>query len=166
MGSHHHHHHYLVPLSARIILTLSHHISLLSIASDRSSRLHPVSAQSFCMKVLAGRPAFARPCEGVHRSISLMSSSLLLQQCPTCLVRLIWIIFVMGGKWPYSCYFVGCCLPDLFNISCSILVLLPSSFFSIRLVSVYVVHPYSSIDTTTAWKKLHLISSVWSVGST
>ena len=39
-----------------------------------------------------------------------MSSSLLLQQCPTCLVRLILIDFVMGGRWPYSCCFVGCCL--------------------------------------------------------
>ena len=46
--------------------------SLSSITSDRSSRLHPVSAQSCCMSVLAGHPAFARPCEGVHRSTSLM----------------------------------------------------------------------------------------------
>ena len=30
-------------------------------------------------------------------------------------------------------------------------------FFSIRFVSVYVVHPYSSIDTSAAWKKLHFI---------
>ena len=44
-----------------------------------------------------------------------------------------------GGKWPYSCCFVGCCLQDFFNIACSILVQLPSSFFSIHLV-VYVVH--------------------------
>ena len=35
---------------------------------------------------------------GVHRSILLMSSSLLLQQCPTCLVRLTLIVFVMGGR--------------------------------------------------------------------
>ena len=41
-----------------------------------------------------------RPCEGVHRSTSLRSSSLLLQQCPACLVRLILIVFVMGGRWP------------------------------------------------------------------
>ena len=27
-----------------------------------------------------------------------MSSSLLLQQCSACMVRLTWIIFVMGGK--------------------------------------------------------------------
>ena len=40
------------------------------------------------MYVRAGRPAFARPCVGVHKSTSLMSSSLLLQQCPACLVRL------------------------------------------------------------------------------
>ena len=33
-------------------------------------------------------------------------------------------------------------------------------FLSIRLVSVHVVHPHSSIDTTAAWKKLHFILSV------
>ena len=31
-----------------------------------------------------------------------MSSSLLLQQCPACLVRLTWIVFVMVGRWLYS----------------------------------------------------------------
>ena len=36
-----------------------------------------------------------------------------------------------------------------------------SSFFSSRFVSVQVVHPYSSIDTTAAWKKLHFILSFW-----
>ena len=55
----------------------------------------------------AGRPAFARPYVGVHRSTSLMSSSLLLQQCPASLVRLTWIVFVMGGRWPYSWCFNG-----------------------------------------------------------
>ena len=34
------------------------------------------------------------------------------------------------------------------------------AFFSGRLVSVHVVHPYSSIDTITAWKKLCFILSV------
>ena len=75
-----------------------------------------------CMYVRAGRPAFARPYVEVHRSTSLMSSSLLLQQCPVCLVRLTWIVLVMGGRWPYSWCFVGCCLQDLFNIARSILV--------------------------------------------
>ena len=46
-----------------------------------------------------------------------MSSSLLLQQCPACLVRLTCIVFVMGGKWPYSWCLVGCCRQDLFNIA-------------------------------------------------
>ena len=70
-------HHHVAP-SARISPTLSHHPSLSSITSVRSSRLHPVSAQSCCILVLAGRPAFARPCEGVYRSMSFMSLSLLL----------------------------------------------------------------------------------------
>ena len=32
--------------------------------------------------------------------------------------------------------------------------------FSIRLVSIHVVHPYSSIDTTATWKKMRFILSV------
>ena len=116
-----HHHHDVVPL-ARISLTLSRHFSLSSIASGRSSGLHPASSHSCCMYVRAGRPAFARPYVGVHGSTSLMSSSLLLQQCPACLVRLAWIFFVMGGRWPYSWFLVGCCRQDLFNIARSILV--------------------------------------------
>ena len=37
-----------------------------------------------------------------------MSSSLILQQCPACLVRLTWIVFVMGGRWPYLMIFTVC----------------------------------------------------------
>ena len=77
-----------VVLVARISLTLSRHFSLSFIASGRSSGLHPVSSHSCWMYVRAGRPAFARPYVGVHKSTSLMSSSLLLYQCPACLVRL------------------------------------------------------------------------------
>ena len=102
------HHHHVVP-QARISLTLSRHFSLSFIASGRSSGLHPVSSHSCCMYVRAGRPAFAWPYAGVHRSTSFMSSSLLLQQCPACLVRLAWIVFVIGGWWPYSWCLVVCC---------------------------------------------------------
>ena len=107
----HHHHH--VALVARISLTLSRHSSLSFIALGRSSGQHPVSSHSCWMYVRAGRPAFARPCVRVHKSTSLMSSSLLLQQCPACLVRLTWIVFVIGGRWPYSWCLVGCCRQDL-----------------------------------------------------
>ena len=153
-GYHHHHH---IVLAARISLTLSRHSSLSLIALGRSSGQQPVSSHSCWMYVRAGRPAFARPCVGIHKSTSLMSSSLLLQQC---LVRLTWIVFVIGGRWPYSWCLVGCCCQDLFRIARSILVQLPSSFFSSRFVSVHVVHPYSSIDVTAAWKKLRFILSV------
>ena len=145
---------------ARISLTLSRHFSQSFIASDRSFGLHSVSSQSCCMYVLAGHPALACPYVGVHRSTSLMSSPLLLQQCSACLAHLTWRVFAMGGRWPYSWCFVGCCRQDLFNIARNILVLLPSSSFSSCFVSVQVVHPYSSIDTTAAWKKLRFILSV------
>ena len=48
----------------------------------------------------------------VHKSMSLMILSPLLQQWPECLVRLTWIVFLMGGRWSYSCCFVGCCFQD------------------------------------------------------
>ena len=115
-----HHHH--IALVARISLTLSRHSSLSFIALGRSSGQQPVSSHSCWMYVRAGRPAFARPCMGIHKSTSLMSYSLLLQQCPACLVRLTWIVFVIGGRWPYSWCLVGCCCQDLFRIARSILV--------------------------------------------
>ena len=77
---HHHHHHHHVMLVARIYLTLSRHFSLSFIPSGRSSGQHPVSSHSCWMYVRAGRPAFARPSVGVHKSSSLTSSSLLLEQ--------------------------------------------------------------------------------------
>ena len=116
----HHHHH--VVLVVRISLTLSRHFSLSFIASGRSSWLHPVSSHSCWMHVRAGHPAFVRPYVGVYKSTSLMSSSLLLQQCFACLVCLTWLVFVMGGRWLYSWCLVGWCRQDLFKIARSILV--------------------------------------------
>ena len=72
----HHLHHDAAP-SAWISLTISCHSSQSSIASGRSSGLHPISAQCCCMLVQAGCPAFSCPCEGVHRNTS---RSPLLQQ--------------------------------------------------------------------------------------
>ena len=96
------HHHVVAP--AQISLTLSRHSSLSFIASGRSPGLHTVSSRSCCMYARAGRPAFVRPYEGVNRS-----TYELLQQCPACLVRLTWIVFVMGGKWSYSwCWVLEC----------------------------------------------------------
>ena len=65
------------------------------------------SIYNSCMYVRAGRPAFARQYVGVHWSTSLMSSSLLSQQCHSCLLRLTWIVFMMGGSWPQSWCLLG-----------------------------------------------------------
>ena len=55
------------PLSLSLSPTIS------SIAPGRSSRLHPVSAQSWCMLVLVCRPIKAHTCVGIHKRTSLMS---------------------------------------------------------------------------------------------
>ena len=78
---------------------------------------------------------------GVHRSTSLMSSFLLLQ--------LTWIVFVMGGRWPYSWCFVGCCLQDLFSIVRNILSNVSST--------------EKDIDTrlTKAWTVIDKLPIIW-----
>ena len=85
--------HYVVP-PARISLNLSRHFSISFIASGRSSGLHPVSSQSCCMYVRAGRPAFARPYVGVHRSTSLMS---LLCPCFSSSVLPVWFMVLSSS---------------------------------------------------------------------
>ena len=102
-------------------------------------------------------PTLTRPCKAVYRRTSLISSYFLLHFA--CFVRLIWMVLEMGGRWPYICCFAGSCFQNLFSIARCILVQFPSSIFSIRLVSVHVVHPYSRIYTTTTWRKLHFILS-------
>ena len=63
------------------------------------------------------------------------------------------MVCVMGGKWPNSCGFVMCCFQGLFEIARSILVYFSLSFFSMHFISADVVHPHSSMNTGTAWKK-------------
>ena len=86
--------------------SLSLDLSLSSIAPDRFSILHPVSAQSWYKWALVGRFTLAHPRVGVHQRTLLISLSLLLQQCLACIVRLIWVVLTMGGKWSYSHCFV------------------------------------------------------------
>ena len=112
--------------SLSLSLSLSLHSSLSYIASGKFSRQYPVSVQSCCRQVLAGCPTLACPCEGVNMRTSFMSTSLLLQSCPACLVRLIWMVFEMRGRCSYSSCFVRFCFQDFFKIeslhSCTIAV--------------------------------------------
>ena len=134
--------------------------------SRRSSRLYPVSAQSCCIYILAGRPCLCSsmwrgPQEYITYEFVFTSPAVSRKSGSS-------RVFVIGGRWPYSCCSVGCCLQGLFNTARRILVQLPSSFFSLRLVSVYVVHPYISIETTAAWKNCVLfywsgLTSIWPI---
>ena len=104
-----HHHHHVVPL-ARISLTFSFATSPFSsspLAGLQRYIPYPHRA-AVCMFELVVLLLLGHM-GGVHRSTSLMSSSLLLQQCPACLVRVTWIVFVMGGRWLYSWCLVACC---------------------------------------------------------
>ena len=78
-----------------------------------SSSLHPVSAQSCCMKVLAGRPAFDRPRDGVHRSTfntlnSMVCSDYFYLIIVICLHTFIWFQVTwqaLDNNWPPNTIF-------------------------------------------------------------
>ena len=94
--------------------------------------------------------------EGVHRSTSLMSLFLLLQQCPTCLVHLTWVVFVMGGKWPYSCCFVGA--PGLVQYCSQHSCVVAVKLFLHTLVSMKCIH--TAVSTWPLLRKNCFILSV------
>ena len=75
---------------ARISLTpLSATLPISFIASGSSPQGYiPNPHWAAVCRLQASRFAFARPCEGVHRGTSLMSSPCFPQQCPACVVRL------------------------------------------------------------------------------
>ena len=70
-----------------------------------------------------------------------MGWSLPPQMSPACLLCLIWMVCEMGGRWPYSCIFFGCCFQEMLLIARSTLTLLPSNFFSNRFVRVHTIVP-------------------------
>ena len=88
-------------------LPIIHRFWLVFRATSRIPHIAPVCMFEKVVQLLPGHMWWG------HRSTSLMSSSLLLQQCPACLVRLTWIVFVIGGNWPYSWCLVGCCRQGL-----------------------------------------------------
>ena len=75
-------------LSLSLSLSSSSDLSPSCIAPGRSSRLHPVFAQSWFMQVFAGRPILVCLLVRFHWRTSLLSSSLLPQQCLACFLRL------------------------------------------------------------------------------
>ena len=89
------------------LLTLSCYPSLTFITLSWSSRLFPVSAQNWCMKVFASWPTLVCPCIEVNKRMSPMNLSLFLQQIPACFVRFTRMGCEMGGKWAYNCCFLG-----------------------------------------------------------
>ena len=92
------------------------------------------------------------------KELCLLNLSLLLQSA----MHILFILFKWFVWWEVSghtsAFFVGYCFQDLFKTACSILVWFPSSFFSMCFVSIHVVHPYSSMNTATTWKKYSFIS--------
>ena len=80
-------------------------------------------------------------------------------------------LHVLRSSFPFyhhSLYFVFIDLPpkeknmELVNLL-DVIVHPSSSFFSVRFVSVHMVHPYSSIDTTAALEKLRFQAAVVSI---
>ena len=100
-----------VVLIAQSSLILYSHLSLSSITPDRSSRLYPVTTQSRYIQVLPSQPTLTHLWARVHKKMS----HVFILTSPACLVCLTWMIREMGGKFPYSCNFVGVLLPGFIH---------------------------------------------------
>ena len=127
-----------------------------SIPISMSSRLRLVSAQSWCSANI-GMSICRSWLENVTYEFLLVFPA-----CSACLVDLTWIVCELEGRWPYNYCFVGSCFQELFKTALSIFLESPPTIFSIRFVSVHVVHPYSSMDTATTRKKSRFILLDWS----
>ena len=87
---------------------------------------------------------------------SLISSCIIPQQCPECLVCLTWKVSGVGGKWSYNCCFV-----EFASRICSKhhAESLSSSYLAFSSGVLQVVQPYDSTDAARAWKNSRFISS-------
>ena len=102
----------------------------------RSSKLHPVSTQSWCNQVLADQPTLLCACLGVKEDNVVYEFVLTSSVVFHIMFVLLVIVCEMRSKWPYSCYFVKCCFQDLFKTAHSILVSFTSSFSSMFFISI------------------------------
>ena len=134
----HHQHH--VALPAQISLTLSRHQSIIHCFGGYTMYRHRGSSWLSCLC----SSMWKGPQEYVAYELVLTSPAVSCMSGSSNLGS-------FHDGWPYSYCFERCCLQDWFNIAHSILVQLPSSFFSLRLVSIHLVHPYSSIDINAAF---------------
>ena len=154
----HHHYCYQVVLRAQISLTLSLSIrpycpSLPAGLSNYSLYPHRTDINKF---LLMGQYWHVHVKESIEERH--MNPSLLLQQCHACLVRLTWLF----NRWEVSdraAFVREVLLPGFVQYSSYHSFLVPVSLLLNAFLRVHVVHLYSSIDTTTAWKKSRFISS-------
>ena len=108
------------------------------------------TTSSVCTELI-GWPTLAHLRVGIHWRTSPISSTLLFQLCLACLT---WMVFEMGGRWPYSCCFVG----GVASRICSKLheAFLCSSHLAFSpwtlLTFMWCIHTVV-LDTATAWKK-------------
>ena len=117
---HHHHNHVvlpaqisLTPLSPLLPMAYRHWQVFRATSRILPELLYVCSSWSscFCSAIMWGSI-------GIHL---LWAYHSFFQQWPACLVRLTWIVFVMGGRWPYSWCFAWFSRQDLFNIAAAFL---------------------------------------------
>lgn len=108
---HHHHHHHSMPI-VQVLVIVSLQSSQVFISLVMSSHWHSVSSHTCWMGfqwTISASIFF-----GAHNRMSLISSCLLLQECPTNLVRLLQVRWEKDGH--RATFFVECCFQDIFSI--------------------------------------------------
>ena len=115
-----------LPFSINFVLQLAFLFNKISSSSCRAISTDIPNPLSPPLPIIHGIRQVHRATSRIYTELLSVNSGwlpcLCSSQYPACLIRLILIVFMMGGRWPYSCCFMGCCLQDLFNIIRSILV--------------------------------------------
>ena len=136
------HHHHGMPL-ARISLTLTHYTSL---SSYRSRQVFHAASCISTELLLIGSSWWLYFCSSVEYIVYELALISPVVFCMSCLSSLDVFRGGVGVRTTAALW-------DAASRACSIQLTASLCILSIRLVSVYVVQPYSSIDMTAAWKK-------------
>ena len=159
---------------------LCHHLIIIILSCWKHGyRWHSLTTPPYHQRLLVGpRGYIPHPHRGAVYSFELVAQLLLghakgsigehqlwARRCFSSSVLHVWFIQLESfRKWKVS-HRIAAALLGVASRTCSKLLAAflcscRPAFFSSRLVSVYVGHLYSSIDTTSAWKKLRFILSV------
>ena len=106
-----------------------------------------------CIQSFVRQPAIGNRCEGANWIRLCLSSSLFLQQFPTNLILLAWMVGEIKRKWPYRCCFFFLSNNSRICSQTHLVFLFNFHQHFMHFVRLRLVQPPSITVIVTGWKK-------------